>query len=51
MRVLDFVFDTLQESDGFTSVDQTMVISQRNVHHRTNLKFKLKLLIYVYKDW
>ena len=31
--ILEKLFDPLQESDGFTPVDDTVIVGQRNVHH------------------
>lgn len=45
--VLHGVFDLPQEQDGLATVDQSMIVSQGNVHHRTyhNLEFSDTLFV------
>ena len=34
MWIFDSLFDLLQEENGFSSVNQSMVVCQSHVHHR-----------------
>ena len=35
-RILNDFFDGSQEADRFASIDDAMIVRQRDVHHRTN---------------
>ena len=37
--VFDLLLDALEEGDGFTAIDQSVVVSKGDIHHWSNLDF------------
>src|SRR5262245_56194173 len=35
-RILDHIFDPIEKNDCFTAVDNSVVVCQREIHHRPN---------------
>lgn len=47
-RVLHSVLDFPQEHNGFASIDETMIVSQSNVHHGSNYDLQKQRLLNVF---
>src|SRR5713226_6291910 len=39
LRIFDALFHAYKKGDRFLSIDSAMIITQREIHHRTNLDF------------